>query len=318
MLDYPSQSSNPSPIKNASTSGEPLSKMFTEKVPLVGSWFRHLSGDLYEVSSIAYSIKNDEPKILLKKLFDSEEKILEASLDEFFEKMKKGPVSQETFVALRTPRSDFYEKHVRDLFDKNQKAAVELYFKQPWRAYHSIELLYDFFEIIENKQVVLSPEQKIALILKNALHVPGNPHPEDLLKLELTRIKYSLFSKSNFNFDLVYRLMKAMVLKNKEEEGVRPLLDLENYNLCADLVDFLAYNERIWLENKGLLKDSASFESDGDVRKDYETRRLRYLMTTFSESPLFLDFLKDEESVAFENVEQLRKAWIQKYASKGG
>lgn len=315
MLDYTFQSSNPSPIKSISDSGALPSKILKEELPSAGSWFRHYTGDLYEVSRIAYCLENSQECLILKKLFDFNNLEYTISPDAFFEKQKKGGSSQELFSQLKTPDSSFYNSQKITFLSPLQIQHLEAYFNQPWRAYHSIHLLYDFFEIIEKKELLLSKEQKLALILKNAFSFPGLPKSEELIKLEIIKIKHSIFENSNFDFNEILKICFALVTKDKSVALARPLLDLENYSLAADLMDFLAYHERIWIENKGLLKEFSNLEEE-EIRKDFESRRLRYLINLCSEPPVFIDFLKEEESQAFANVEEVRKAWMAKYAPK--
>jgi hypothetical protein len=84
--------------------------------------------------------------------------------------------------------------------------------------------------------------------------------------------------------------------------------DLSRSFLGADAIPFCASEELIWLENRHMLNQT-------DPRKDFDTRRLKYLLALAEKGPLFSEVFQDLEANARGNLEGLRQAWVQKYSA---
>ena len=77
---------------------------------------------------------------------------------------------------------------------------------------------------------------------------------------------------------------------------------MDNLSLADTGLEFCAWEELIWLENRHLMEKS-------NPKKDFDTRRLKYVISLAKEPQIFKE-LKQFEAIARQNIEGLRQAWI--------
>jgi predicted metal-dependent HD superfamily phosphohydrolase len=86
--------------------------------------------------------------------------------------------------------------------------------------------------------------------------------------------------------------------------------DLDLSSLAGSPLEFCVTNELVWLENRHLLDAE-------DRRRDFDTRRLAFLLKLAESGPLFRSrALAHLEDAARENLEELRQTWMQRYGSQ--
>lgn len=185
-------------------------------------------------------------------------------------------------------------------------ASVLNAYAEPWRFFHNLEHLQELFDIARDKGLVLSQEQKLALVFHDAVYVPGAPAGRNERQSALLFRAIAPQLKSTVDVELVCRIIEetAQHTPTCEQSAVVQGLDLSS--LAAGPLDFCAYNELVWLENRHFFPQ----QGGGFDRKAFDKERLKFLLGLAQKDSFFPPAFADLEEVARENIEGMRLAWI--------
>ena len=282
-------------------------------LPDVGHAYRHYKGGLYRVEGLCTIEASMEPGVLYR-AFDPHQKhrLFMRPVAEFM-----GPVNAQTaqarFSPLHQPTRAALDALVpADLVPKEVLEDVLRAYDGAQRFYHSRERVYELFERAQAAELTLSREQLVALLFLDVVYVPGVPEGTNE-KLSALLLHDKAQSMGEFDVDKAARIVQDSATGLASIVESNEVLDLDRVSLAGAPVQFCAAEELIWLENRHLLdKDNA--------RKDFDTRRLKFLLARAQQGRLFHERFAHLEEAARNNLEGLRQAWMRKYQKekKGG
>lgn len=275
-------------------------------LPAPGALFRHYKGGLYRVTGHCTVEESGEAGVLYAALDPlARQDVWMRPLSDFAGQVRGGSLPR--FAPLHSPSIDALKIYLpEDVVPPATLATLLSSFDQPWRFYHGEAKLLRMFEVARDRNLVLSLEQALALLFMDVVYVPGSK--EGYNEQQSAAIAQSFKRRINATPDWqkVVQIILDTAGTTASMEESRLVLDLDSCRLGDTPVEFCALDELIWLENRHLLQDA-------DARREFDTRRLRYLIGLAGQGPLFKDALSDLEDRARTNIEGLRQAWIQKY-----
>lgn len=280
-------------------------------LPVVGSLYRHFQGRLYRIEALAQSHDSAEPVVLYRPVDPSEGcSLLSQVLSEFTGNIKGGSLPR--FSALRSPADDALRYYLPDsvMADKTLEAVLSRY-DEPWRHFHGRWHVLDMFDKARQLGLSLSLEQSLAVLFHDAVYVPGAAEGVNESQSSLLMLAFKGQVCAEIDWTVVSRIINDTGAQLASTEHSAPVLDLDLASLAEDPVHFCAADELVWLENRHLL-------SVDQPRKDFDTRRLRYLLSLADRGPLFSTMPASWEEAARNNLEGLRQAWVRKYGGKDG
>lgn len=308
MLDFSDRLPPTQPQVSAPEAPPVVASAFT--LPEIGSRYRHHKGGLYEVKGLCTVEATLEPGVLYQTLDPL------ARQDTWLRPVANflGPVSAggaiSRFSALRSPSSaPLKEKLGEDVVAAHALESVLAQYRAPWRFYHDTAKLYRMFELAKERQIPLSLEQSFALLMLYAVYYPGTPQGQNEKQSIAMLHIVKPFVKVTVDWDLVSRIIEDSGNCTPTVSESKTVLDLDLSTLGDSPLEFCAADELLWLENRHLLDPQ-------DARKDFDTRRLRYLLSLTAQGHLYRSALTDLEEVARTNIEGLRQAWVQKYQAR--
>lgn len=276
-------------------------------LPVIGRLYRHYKGSLYRVTGACTLEATQEPGVLYQALDP------QARQDSWVRSVANflGPHSPnnaaQRFTALHTPSCNALNHYLPSaILSPTLRESILSRYDESGRFFHARWHILDLFERALTQHIELTVEQSLAILFHDAVYVPGVAEgtSEKLSALLLTDNAARL---GNFDLAVACRIIEDTA-KHQPTGPESPLvLDLDLAGLADDAVEFCAADELVWLENRHLL------EREG-ARKDFDTRRLKFLLNLADRGPLFHspDFASREES-ARNNLEGLRQAWMRKY-----
>jgi len=277
----------------------------------VGQCYRHYKGRLYRVTGECLLESTAEPMVLYRAVDP-----LEASrqwarpMSDFLSSAQPGGAPR--FALLRAEDDDSAMRHYLAPLKDRQAALNEVLsrYDEPWRYFHSRAHLHDMFRLAQLHELELSVEQVLAILFHDAVCIPGAPEGQNERQSSLLAQAYKhRLGAGDVDWGTVTRLIEETAQAQPSCELSATVVDLDLATLGDDAVNFCAADEKVWLENRHLL-------SPLEARKDFDTRRLRYLLSQASRGPLFTGPLIDLEEAARNNLEGLRLAWMRNYGQK--
>jgi len=306
MLDLSDQHVPKSGVMPTSSDSEP-----SEAMPEVGRRFRHYKGRLYEVTGQCWWESTAEPAVLYRALDPLESARQWARpLPDFVGSLQPGGPLR--FAPLRDESQSLAMRRYLEPLQTWTPALDEVLarYDEPWRFFHRRGHLHDMFRIADSLELTLCVEQVLAIVFHDAVHVPGAPEGQNERQSALLAQAYKgRIAGSDIDWATVGRLIEETGSIQSSCDHSAAVVDLDLCVLGDDAVHFCAADEKIWLENRHLLNTQ-------DPRKDFDTRRLRYLLGLASRGPLFSGPLSSLEEQARTNLEGLRLAWMRNYGQK--
>lgn len=268
--------------------------------------YRHYKGGLYRVESACTIEASGEAGVLYRSVDPREAAMLWMRPASDFQ--AELPDGQVRFTRVR----DTSAAALRDALNPSLVSPTALEdilsrYDEPWRFYHTREHLYQMFDVARAHRLMLSPEQKLAILFHDLVYVPGaKPGMNESQSAVLAR-SYRDRVNDKVNWDLVCQMVEE-TSHSKLVDGPGALVcSLDLAGLASKPQEFASCTELIWLENRHLL-------SGPDARKTYDTERLKFLLNLAAAERLFCPELAELEDGARLNIEALRQAWLTKYA----
>lgn len=274
-------------------------------LPPKGTVVRHQSGSLFRVEGSCVA-EGGDVNVLFRALDPLLAGELQASPSTAFFAPAAG--GQAKFTRLRSADPSAVRKHLSaDILSDASLETILRSYDEPWRFFHTREHIYAMFEMASNRGRRLSVEQALAVLFHDVVYVPGAPegHNEGLSVLLVHALKH-LVRQDSVDWGTVCRIIEETATHSPSDAESAAVQDLDLASLALDMLHFRASNELVWLENRHLLGST-------DARKDFDTRRLRFLLALATRGPLFSDECRDLEEQARENLENLRQDWNKKY-----
>lgn len=303
MLDL-SDRHAPRPFEDPAAPSAPST---SEDLPVPGKLYRHYKGGLYRVERLCTIEASQEQGVLYLALDPAARRELwMRPVSDFSGPVRGGGMPR--FSALRTPDVQALRQFLpaEVLSDATLNSVLACY-DEPWRYFHSRRHVLEMFEKAQTLGTALSVEQALAVLFHDLVYVPGAPEGQNERQSVLLMQAFkSQVCHPTLDWSLVARIIEDTVAHAPTTEASKAVLDLDIANLGDDAVHFCASDEMVWLENRHLLEAA-------DARKDFDTRRLRFLLALANRGPLYHGEASVLEESARTNLEGLRQAWVQKY-----
>lgn len=303
MLDFSDQISPPSQERVEAALDAAYAAL-----PCPGAWFRHYKGGIYEVTGNGILEATMEPVLVYRSVDPAEQhKTWVRSASAFFSSVRAGGAAR--FQALRAapdlpavPQGmachATYTALVQELFSA---------YAHPWRVYHGSRVLAEQLRAAQDAQVTWTPERYLAFLFSGLEHIPGAG--KDIQKSRTQYVLHAMrmrWPAAVDNWAEVSELTDEVLSEKPQSEAGVLLRAVKLLPLADDALHFCVWEELLWYENRHLL-------SSDNPRKDFDTRRLRYLLAQAEQGTLYPAGWEAKEEAARTNLEGLRQAWVQKY-----
>lgn len=304
MLDMSDKTAGPPASVPSSLTGAPAA----DALPVVGRCYRHYKGGLYRVEGLCTVEATQEVGVLYRAVDPkARQDLWLRPLSDFL-----APVGHSTrFVETAHTTPDAMHRALPEtLVPASVRERVLARYDEPGRVYHARWHIEDLFMRAERAGVTLSPTQAVAVLFHDAVYVPGLPEGTNE-KLSALALRDAASELGEFDLELACRIIMDTVGHKATVPESALVLDLDLANLADTPLQFCVTNELVWLENRHLLLDAP------EPRRDFDTRRLKFLLHLADRGPLFqTELLADLEEKARANLEGLRQAWVQLYKDK--
>lgn len=275
--------------------------------PKIGYRYRHFKGGLYRVEGLCTVEATQEIGVLYRALDPcARPDVWMRPISSFFS--LAGGTSR--FVEVHEPSADALVRYLPEsLVPAASLDYILSHYDSPGRFFHARWHVYDLFEKAANNGLDLAPEQAIALLFQDIVYSAGVPEGMNE-KLSSLYVKNMASALGKFRVDVACRIIEDTARNKPTIPESELVLDLTTASLADDTTEFCANDELIWLETRHLL-------DAGDPRRDFDTRRLKYLLALAERGPLFCSqALNHLEKRARENLETFRLAWVSKYSKE--
>ncbi len=312
MLDLSDRQDAKPVVRPSAQSSASAAEQHSE-LPVPGELYRHYKGNLYVVHGSGTLEAGAHPAVIYHAL-DPEQRARHwiRPVREFTSTVKLGGGQVPRFSLVTRPD----ERALRAATDRVGIPAatvdqVRAQHREPHRFYHDWNHLLFLFRTAEEQGVSLNVEQVVALLYHDIVYVPGAaPGTNEQLSAMMLRAQRRHVGVA-FDVEVAAHIILDTAEHLPTCEHSPLVLDLDLSPLAAPVIEYCAFNELVWLENRHLL------QSASDARRDFDTRRLRFLLALAERGPLFTQLVKLEDP-ARDNLEGLRKAWVAKYGNKPG
>jgi predicted metal-dependent HD superfamily phosphohydrolase len=274
--------------------------------PEPGDLYWHHKGGLYRVTGLCTVEATQAPGVLYQALDPL------ARQDHWMRPLfdflgPAGETGNARFTPLRRPGLAPLRGYIpRDVLGDADLEAVLSRYDEPWRYAHGRRHVLDMFAWAAAYRMPLTLEQSMAVLFHDLVYVPGAPagHNEALSAWLMQVFRPCVCQEVDWL--LVGRIIEDTSSHQPSTAQSPAVLDLDLSSLGDDPVHFVAANELVWLENRHLLQGPSA-------RKEYDTRRLRFLQDLATRELLFRDALRDREDAAWANLDRLKMAWVRQY-----
>lgn len=303
MLDLSDKTMAQAPFKTPADD-EPTAH--ARPLPMVGRRYRHYKGALYRVEGLCTVEASQEAGVLYRAIDPrARQDLWLRPVSDFFAPMQGAT----RFTEIREPGQEAMRRALPD--DVVPPAVLDQVlarYDEQGRFYHARWHVLDLFERAERAELPLGVEQAVAILFHDAVYLPGVPDGTNE-RLSAMLLRDMAPQLGAFDLELACRIILDTAGHRASCPESAPVLDLDLATLADDPTQFCVTNELVWLENRHLLLDSP------DPRRDFDTRRLKFLLNLAERGPLFqTTLLGDLETQARANLEGLRQAWVARYA----
>lgn len=304
MLDL-SDKHNPAVAAHALAAAQTLEAPPLDSSPAAGRRYRHYKGGLYEVTGRCVVEATKEAGVLYRAVDPLQQNLLYMRpLGDFSSPVGSG--GQLRFALLHEPAEDSLRHFLPpQVLPEASLTSVLQWHAAPGRFYHSPRHVLRAFERAQEYTLLLTPEQCAALLFQRIAFLPGAPD-EVCARLSCAAMSETALRLNFFDAQAACRLVEEACLLKPTSRDAAIICDLNQAVLAEDAVEFCAADELLWLENRHLLDRT-------HPRKDFDTRRLKFLLSRVEAGPLFSDECRHLETPARNNIEALRQAWVAKY-----
>lgn len=303
MLDLSDHTPAPVP-----TPTEQVANLPVIGIPEAGTLVRHFRGGVFRVEGSSSQHDSCDISVLYRALDPADAQALRACSAAVF--FGAAAASQPRFTRLRTAAPAKLRDYLsEEVLDAQTLEQVLRSYDEPWRFFHTREHIYAMFDLASRRKIALTLEQSLAVLLHDLVYVPGAPEGVNERQSVLLAQTLKGHIRAQADWSLVGRIIEDTASHAAGRTESAAVLDLDLASLGDDPIHFAAANELVWLENRHLLPAP-------DARKDFDTRRLRFLLSLAEKGPMFSSAFSDYENAARENLEGLRRAWVQRYGEK--
>lgn len=278
-----------------------------DDIPVPGNLYRHYKGGLYQVQGLCTIEASQEQGVLYQALDpNARQDVWMRPLSDFSGPTRVGGMPR--FSSLRHSTLEPLRHYLaQDVLNDSALQSILSRYDEPWRFFHARRHILDMFEKAQELGMELSAEQSLAILFHDIVYVPGAPEGQnERQSILLMQAFKGQVQRADTDWALVARIIEDTITHTPTTEASKAVLDLDIANLGDDPVHFCASDEMVWLENRHLLEAA-------DARKDFDTRRLRFLLALANRGPLYHTSAPALEESARTNLEGLRQAWVQKY-----
>jgi len=175
----------------------------------------------------------------------------------------------------------------------------------PYRHYHDRRHVLEMFEVAHSRGIALAPAQALAVLLHDAVYVPGCEHNEGASAASIPTLAAGTDAGTLAMAERIVLDTRAHVPSLLEAEVV---LDLDLYRLAAPAEAFAAYTAAVFEENRAVL--AAHTGLAGEALYDaFLRRRIVFLQALAERERLFLTpAFADCEAPARKNIAGLAAA----------
>lgn len=278
-------------------------------LPLLKPLFRHYKGGLYRTEGDCTIEASLSPGVLYRAVdpLKADTLWLRPARD-FHEEV--GPGLPRFAAVRRHGQEALGEALVQAGLPAPVLTAIVGTYSEPWRFFHNLEHLQELFDIARKRGLVLTREQQLALVFHDAVYVPGAPAGRNERQSALLFRSVAPQLKGPVDVELVCRIIEETAQHGATCAQSAVVQGLDLSSLAAAPLDFCAYNELVWLENRHFFPQ----EGGGFDRKAFDKERLKFLLALAQKDCFFPPAFADLEEVARENIEGLRLAWIRENA----
>lgn len=307
MLDF-SDKPLPTTVQSAVDAAN-LPSVSAADLPEIGSLYRHYKGGLYRVMGHCTVESSAEPGVLYSAVDPlARQDQWMRPLSDFAGSVRGGNLPR--FSKLHAPEQAALREYLPDaLLPASTLSAILQCMEQPWRFYHGQRKLFRMFEVAKDRGLSLTLEQSLALLFMDIVHIPGSKDGLNESQSAAVALSFKNRVQAAPDWTKVAGIIQDTASSTATVSESRLVLDLDLSPLGDAPLEFCANDELAWLENRHLLQEA-------DPRREFDTRRLRYLIGLAGQGPLFKDALVDLEERARTNIEGLRQAWVQKYQGR--
>ena len=279
-----------------------------ERAPSVGRRFRHYRGGLYRVEAICVIESTLEVGVLYRSLDPhARQDLWMRPVADFFAVLDGGG---ERFSGVHEPKADAMLRALPDsLVPEIVRNRILARYDEPGRHFHGRWHVLDLFERAEKAGIALTSEQAVAILFHDAVYVPGVSEGTNE-RLSVMLLRDAACQLGSFDLEVACRIIDDTATHQATCPESEVVLDLDLAVLAETPLQFCVANELVWLENRHLLRDSE------DPRRDFDTRRLKFLLNLAEQGPLYHTSALgvNMEARARDNLEGLRQAWVSKYS----
>lgn len=277
-------------------------------LPVVGRCYRHYKGGLYRIEALCTVEATQEVGVLYRAVDPkARQDLWLRPLSDFLAPVGSGTRFVET--AHTTPDA-MLRALPESLVPRALRERVLARYDEPGRVYHARWHIEDLFMRAERAGITLTPTQAVAVLFHDAVYVPGLPEGTNE-RLSVLTLRDAAKELGEFDLELACQIIMDTVGHKATCAESALVLDLDLANLADAPLQFCVTNELVWLENRHLLLDAP------EPRRDFDTRRLKFLLHLADRGPLFqTEAMADLEEKARANLEGLRQAWVHLYKDK--
>jgi hypothetical protein len=277
-------------------------------VLMPGHLVRHYKGGLYRIKHLGTNEENLEPVVFYKAVDPlAAQDGWVRTISNFFSPIAGQAITRFSLIP-EAPRDVVRWGVPSFIISDTLLGQVLDQQSSPWRFFHSAQRVYDSFAFAKNRKLTLTPEQALALLFQHIIFVPGVFEQNQQLSANVVSSLRDQAGHDEVDWSKVTLFIRELGTGSVTSPESQLVQDLSRSFLGADAIPFCASEELIWLENRHMLNQT-------DPRKDFDTRRLKYLLALAEKGPLFSEAFQDLEANARGNLEGLRQAWVQKYSA---
>lgn len=282
-----------------------------DKLPEVGKLYRFYKGGLVITKEIFTIEPISKPGVTYWHM-EFNDKVFSCSCSDFLNKISASNSEQTKYTLVNIPTgTSLIKEFCRPLLGPALDEIIALY-NTSYRKYHRAWHLEWLFTQVKKLDLKLSKEQILAILFHNVVYTPGVGNGQNETASALLFKRYAQDLSVPLSVDeeqLICALIQDTGTKKPSHEKSKIIIDLDNLSLADTGVEFCAWEELIWLENRHLMDKS-------NPKKDFDTRRLKYVISLTKEANIFYE-LRQFEPIARQNIEGLRQAWVHKYKKAG-
>lgn len=274
-----------------------------------GSCYRHYKGGLYKIAGHCIIEANAEPGVLYQSIDPlTSHKVWMRPLSDFCAIIHEESKLARFSLIASEPIDALDHYLPKEVISSELRSTILELHNAVDRHFHTADNIYATFNVAKNLGITLTAEQSLAVLFKDVINVPGLQEGTNEKLSAMRALSYSS-RLGDCDISKVCQFIEDTTSHIATSEESALVQDLDRAYLAAVPLKFCVTEELIWLENRHLVDVKTP-------RQDFDTRRLKYLLTEAEKGSIFQTsyFQMHKEAVAM-NIEGLRLAWQKKYGS---